>query len=57
MCAIKSHYTGGNSGWGTLVSECTNCGEIVAEYECDALGIPVKVIFDQSDTHQCPEDE
>lgn len=27
-------------------------------YECDTLGIPVKPIFDHTDTHQCqPEDK
>ena len=55
---LKSRYTGGNSGWGTLVYECADCGEIVAEYECNTLGIQVKPIFDHTGTHQCqPEDK
>lgn len=54
---IKSRYTGGNSGWGTLVYECVDCGEIVAEFECDEFGIPVRKVFDIEDTHTCPKIE
>ena len=54
---VLSHYTGGANGWGTLVSVCADCGEIVAEYECDENGVPTVAIFDDSDTHTCPEFE
>lgn len=48
-----SHYTGGNSGWGTMVCTCADCGAVVAEYECDEDGIPMETIFDCADSHQC----
>lgn len=48
-----SHYTGGNAGWGTMVSVCADCGAVVAEYECDENGIPTEAIFDDTDSHEC----
>jgi len=54
---MLSHYTGGNNGWGTMVSECEVCHEIVAEYRCNELGIPVEKIFDNSESHECDEED
>ena len=52
-----SEYTGGNSGWGEMVSRCVDCGKIVARYECDEDGTPVKTIF-EDENHECEfEDE
>lgn len=48
-----SHYTGGNSGWGTMVCECADCREVVAEYETDELGRPTTAIFDNTNVHEC----
>lgn len=42
-----SQYTGGNSGWGDMISRCVDCGKIVARYECDEDGTPVKTIFEE----------
>jgi predicted RNA-binding Zn-ribbon protein involved in translation (DUF1610 family) len=55
MTTTLSQYTGGNSGYGTMISRCSICGEIVAEYECDENGIPTDAIFDNTDTHMCEE--
>jgi len=55
-CGTLSYYTGGIHGWGTMISKCDTCGEIVAEYECDEEGRPTEAIFDECDTHRC-EDE
>lgn len=55
MKSTISHYTGGNAGWGTMVCECTVCGEVVAEYECDDLGRITKAIFNYEDDHDCEE--
>lgn len=52
-----ARYTGGNNGWGTLVYECADCGEVVAEYYCDENGIPTEAIFDYTDEHECEYDE
>ena len=54
---ILSYYTGGVNGWGTMIMKCATCGEIVAEYECDDMGVPTEPIFDNIDTHICEEDE
>ena len=48
-----SEYTGGKSGWGTMVSRCSICGEIVAEYECDEDGIPRVALYDNTGSHEC----
>ena len=53
-----SEYTGGNGGWGTMISRCEWCGEIVSEYETDSEGHCTVPIFDDSENHRCPcEDE
>ena len=52
-----SHYTGGSNGWGTLVSCCAECGEVVLEQECDKDGIPTNVIWDTTEDHVCPEEQ
>ena len=49
-----SEYTGGNSGWGEMVSRCVDCGKIVARYECDEDGTPVKTIF-EDENHECED--
>jgi hypothetical protein len=56
---MLSHYTGGVHGWGTMVTECEHCHEIVAEYECDDVGRPIRAIFDRSEEHVCdiPDDD
>lgn len=38
---------------GTLVYPCPICGEIIAEYNTDADGVPTSPIFDNSDDHEC----
>lgn len=53
---ILSEYTGGNGGWGTMISRCADCGEVVSEYECDLDGIPTGEIFDVWANHVCFED-
>lgn len=50
---IMSYYTGGANSWGTLVYTCPICGEIIAEYNTDADGVPTSPIFDNSDDHEC----
>ena len=50
-----SYYTVEDNGWGILKSECEICHEIVAEYTCDAFGIPEEKIFDNSESHDCNE--
>jgi hypothetical protein len=52
-----SSYTGGNSGWGTMISKCATCGEIVAEYYCDEDGRPTEPIFDNTEKHVCELEE
>lgn len=54
---LLSEYTGGNSGWGTMISRCADCGEIVSEYACDLDGIPTEAIFDIWADHICPDNE
>lgn len=56
-CPTLSHYTGGIHGWGTMVSECALCGEVVSEYTCDEDGFPMDAIFDDEETHRCPSEE
>lgn len=51
-----SEYTGGNNGWGTMIYRCPFCGEIVAEYNCDEDGVPTDRIFDNADSHKCPDE-
>ena len=53
MIIKRSEYTGGIHGWGTMLCKCANCGEIVAEYECDENGRPIKAIFNHEDEHEC----
>ena len=55
MPNLLSEYTGGASGWGTMISRCADCGEIVCEYECDEDGIPTISVFDNTESHQCEE--
>ena len=50
---LEAEYTGGNTGWGTMIYHCPDCGEVVAEWECDENGIPTKAIFDDSEAHEC----
>lgn len=38
-----------------MIYTCADCGEIVAEYECDEYGVPVEAIFDDADIHLCNE--
>ncbi len=57
MTKTLSQYTGGTSGWGTMISKCADCGAIVAEYECDDNGVPTVAIFDDIDSHVCNEGE
>ena len=57
MIATLSEYTGGNAGWGTMVSRCAICGEVVAEYNCDEQGLPTTAIFDDCESHQCKIDD
>lgn len=53
---ILSEYTGGITGWGTIVSRCAECGEVVLEQECDEVGIPTKTIWDTTEEHVCPDE-
>ncbi len=53
--AYLSQYTGGTKGWGTMITRCPDCGEVVAEYNCDDKGIPTDTIFDNCDEHICEE--
>ena len=53
MTFTTSEYTGGVHGWGDMISKCTSCGEIVSRYECDENGIPVKAVFDHTESHEC----
>lgn len=53
---FNSMYTGGNEGWGTIQTFCSLCGEMVAEYECDGDGRPVRCIFNNVGNHVCDED-
>lgn len=57
MIMTTAEYTGGNSGWGDMIYRCAECGEIIARYECDKDGLPQKVVFDNEETHRCPEEE
>jgi len=54
---VLSEYTGGNSGWGNMISKCACYGAVVSEYECDESGTPVRTIFNRWDDHVCEEDE
>lgn len=54
---MLSEYTGVSKGWGTMITRCSVCGEVIAEYECDENGIPTKPIFDYTDSHVCEEVE
>jgi len=51
---ILSEYTGGIGGWGTMISRCAWCGEIVSEYETDSEGRCTIPIFDCVEGHRCP---
>ena len=53
MIMTISEYTGGVSGWGDMIYRCSECGEIIARYECDKDGIPIKCIFDNEKEHIC----
>jgi hypothetical protein len=55
-CCTLAHYTGGIRGWGTMVYECQDCHEEVAEYETDENGVPTNCIYDESETHRCKDD-
>ena len=52
---MLARYTGGNTGWGTLVYTCEICGEDIAEYEVDEYGRPVKALWDETESHVCPD--
>ena len=54
---LKSEYTGGIAGWGTMISHCSWCGQVVSEYETDEEGRCTVPIFDDSEGHRCPDEE
>lgn len=54
---MLSQYTGGINGWGTMICRCPDCGEIIAEFECDEQGRIVQAVFDDSDSHECEDRE
>ena len=55
MTTTLSQYTGRNNGWGTMQSFCSICGEIVAEYECDEDGRPIRCLFNNIERHVCDD--
>ena len=54
---IKSEYVSGKSDWPDMVSKCTICGEIVLRQECNMDGIPVRIVFDNTEDHHCKTGE
>lgn len=52
---LKSYYTGGNSGWGNMITVCAECGAILMEQTCDEDGIPVEVLYDYTKDHECED--
>ena len=53
----KSEYVSGKHDWPDMISKCTICGEIVLRQECNMDGIPVKTVFDNTETHHCKTEE
>lgn len=49
-----TYYTGGNKGWGTLVTKC-DCGALLSEYKTDEEGRPTEELFDYEDEHSCSD--
>jgi len=52
----NSRYTGGNSGWGTMGTYCSDCGALIAEYAVDKDGVPTDLLWTEEDVHgyECP---
>ena len=49
----KLSYNGGATMWGQLLSRCTVCGELIGCWDCDDEGVPVAVVFDNEESHNC----
>lgn len=57
MVGFVNHiYNGGATCWGQMIGRCTECGELISCWDCDDDGVPVAVVFDEEEKHNCLED-
>lgn len=57
MLGFVNHiYNGGATCWGQMIGRCTECGELISCWDCDADGVPIAEVFDEEEKHNCLED-